>query len=102
VGRCGDILLAKIASRLTVFQESGRIGGSHLVEVELFNFEPTVLPSGNLRCQAAGAYHDDMVMALSLAWSAREGQNKPWAEAFRASAIYSPSLALSDRGWHKL
>jgi hypothetical protein len=94
--------LAKIASGLMVFQESGRIGGSHLVEVELFNFEPAVLPSGTLRYQAAGAYHDDIVMALCLAWSAREGQNNPWAEAFRASAIYSPSLGMSGREWHKL
>jgi len=72
------------------------------LEVELLNFEPTVLPSGNLRYQAAGAYHDDMVMALCLAWSARRGQNKPWAEAFPGSAPYSPSLGMSDHGWHKL
>jgi len=41
----------------------------HDLEMELFNFEPTLLNSGKLRYEAAGGYHDDLVMSLSLAYS---------------------------------
>jgi hypothetical protein len=41
----------------------------HDLEVELFNFEPTLLNSGKLRFEAAGGYHDDLVMALALTYS---------------------------------
>jgi Phage Terminase len=39
------------------------------LEGELHNFEPTVLRSGNLRYEAGSGYHDDLVMALCLAYS---------------------------------
>jgi hypothetical protein len=42
----------------------------HELEKELFNFEPTSLNSGKLRYEAASGYHDDLVMALCLAYSA--------------------------------
>jgi len=48
------------------------------LEVELFNFEPTLLKSGNIRYEAAGAFHDDLVMALCLAHDAVEGSAEPW------------------------
>lgn len=51
------------------------------LEVELFNFEPTVLKSGNIRYEAAGAFHDDLVASLCLAHSAMSSVRKPWAEA---------------------
>lgn len=50
------------------------------LEKELFNFEPTVLRSGRIRYEASGAYHDDMVMALCLAWSAKQAPWEPWIE----------------------
>jgi hypothetical protein len=41
----------------------------HDLEVELFNFEPTVLRSGGVRYEAGSGYHDDLVMALCLAYA---------------------------------
>ena len=38
------------------------------LEAELFNFEPTVLKSGNVRYEAASGYHDDLVMGLCLSY----------------------------------
>ncbi len=40
----------------------------HDLEAELFNFEPTVLKSGNVRYESAQGYHDDLVAALCLAF----------------------------------
>jgi len=40
----------------------------HDLEAELFNFEPKVLNSGAVRYEAASGYHDDLVMALCLAY----------------------------------
>jgi hypothetical protein len=39
------------------------------LEGELFNFEPAVLRSGGLRYEASSGYHDDLVMALCLAYT---------------------------------
>jgi hypothetical protein len=58
------ILLPKVGRTL---DESRAV---HDLEMELFNFEPTLLNSGKLRYEAAGGYHDDLVMALCLAYSA--------------------------------
>ncbi len=53
----------------------------HDLEMELFNFEPTLLNSGKLRYEAAGGYHDDLVMALCLAYSgASHVPRGPWVE----------------------
>ena len=41
----------------------------HDLEAELFNFAPTVLRSGTIRYEAGSGYHDDLVMALCLAYS---------------------------------
>jgi len=41
----------------------------HDLQMELFNFDSTVLRSGALRYAASGGYHDDLVMALCLAYS---------------------------------
>lgn len=40
------------------------------LEAEIFNFEPTVLKSGHVRYESAQGYHDDLVMALCLAFEA--------------------------------
>ena len=72
------------------------------LELELFNFEPTVLRSGNIRCAAAGAYHDDIVMALCLAWSGKQMQYEPWVEVIPLSIEYRPFEGWCERGWHKL
>lgn len=72
------------------------------LEVELFNFEPTELRSGNLHYGAAGAYHDDLVMALCLAWSARRTQAKPFLETIRPSFQHVPFHGMIERGWHNL
>lgn len=73
------------------------------LELELFNFEPTVLKSGNLRYEAAGNFHDDMVISLTLAWAlALEAQVQPWALCvtmpFGASPLTAPSFAPSFGG----
>jgi hypothetical protein len=39
------------------------------LEEELFHFEPTALRSGKLQYGAASGYHDDLVVALCLAYS---------------------------------
>jgi hypothetical protein len=39
----------------------------HDLEVELFNFEPTLLKSGGVRYEGSKGYHDDLVTALCLA-----------------------------------
>jgi hypothetical protein len=53
----------------------------HDLEMELSSFEPTLLNSGKLRFEAAGGYHDDLVMALCLAYSwASQVPREPWVE----------------------
>ena len=41
----------------------------HDLEAELFNFEPKALNGGNVRYEARTGYHDDLVMALCLAYA---------------------------------
>lgn len=48
------------------------------LEVELFNFEPTILKSGNIRYEGCGSYHDDLVIALALAYSKRRTREVHW------------------------
>lgn len=72
------------------------------LEVELFNFEPTVLRSGNIRYEAAGAYHDDLITALCLAWSARRPKGKPWAETLAVPVEHCPFRGMGERGWYNL
>jgi hypothetical protein len=56
----------------------------HDLEAELFNFEPKVLNSGAVRYEAASGYHDDLVMALCLAYEgASHVPRKPWVEIIR-------------------
>ena len=64
------------------------------LEVELFNFEPTVLKSGNIRYEAAGAYHDDLIMALCLANEQSErATRQPWSAYLVAG---EPKTALDQ------
>ncbi len=64
------------------------------LEVELFNFEPTVLKSGNIRYEAAGAYHDDMIMALCLAHEQSErATRQPWSSYL---IVGEPKTALDQ------
>jgi hypothetical protein len=85
------------------------------LEVELFNFEPTVLKSGNIRYEAAGQYHDDMIMALCLAHEqATRATHQPWSwvpDAPVAAPPQSPSFSQPsydpfdcgpERIWHRL
>jgi hypothetical protein len=54
---------------------------AHQLEEQLFNFEPTLLQSGNIRYEAAGGYFDDLVMAVCLAYAgASRVPYEPWAE----------------------
>ena len=77
----------------------------HDLEVELFNFEPTLLNSGKLRYEAAGGYHDDLVMALALAYSAASHVPR---EPFRIEVIeLRPPLRAGESRegnftWHRI
>jgi len=77
----------------------------HDLEVELFNFEPTLLNSGKLRYEAAGGYHDDLVMALALAYS---GASHVPREPFRIEVIeLRPPLRAGESRegnftWHRI
>jgi hypothetical protein len=52
-----------------------------MTDAELFNFEPKVLDSGNIRYGGEGSYHDDLVMTLCLAYTkARFVPRVPWVE----------------------
>ena len=76
----------------------------HDLEVELFNFEPTLLISGKLRYEAAGGYHDDLVMALSLAYAgASHAPKEPMVEFIE----FNLAAAGGDRResrfrWHSI
>jgi hypothetical protein len=67
-----DLVLA-FEQRKLILPSSGRTsdenGAVHDLEVELLNFEPTVLRSDVVRYGAASGYHDDLVMALCLAYA---------------------------------
>jgi len=72
------------------------------LEIELFNFEPTVLKSGNIRYEAGGAYHDDMIMALCLAQEQSErATRQPWSFVVGMPAPQAPSLANPHPGYDR-
>jgi hypothetical protein len=61
------------------------------LELELFNFEPTVLKSGNLRYAAAGSYHDDLAISLALAnTAASQPVRTPWSFVINFGAGAQP------------
>jgi hypothetical protein len=64
------------------------------LEAELFNFEPTVSKSGTVRYAAAGSYHDDLVMALSLAWSGALRSREPMVTFVPFAARTSPGEVM--------
>jgi hypothetical protein len=74
------------------------------LEGEIFNFEPTVLRSGSLRYEAASGYHDDLIMALCLAYAgASYGLQEPMFEFIE----FDPVAPAGDRResrfrWHKV
>jgi len=76
----------------------------HDLEVELFNFEPTLLNSGKLRYEAAGGYHDDIVMALALAYS--EASHIPREPLVEVIELRPPLRAGESREgnftWHRI
>jgi hypothetical protein len=72
------------------------------LEIELFNFEPTVLKSGNIRYEAGGAYHDDMIMALCLAHEQSErATRQPWSFVVGVPVPQAPSLANPHPGYDR-
>jgi hypothetical protein len=76
----------------------------HDLEAELFNFEPTVLRSGSLRYEAASGYHDDLVMALCLAYAgASRIQRKPMLEVIELNP-FSRGRDRREDGftWHRI
>ncbi len=77
----------------------------HDLEEELFNFEPTVLRSGSVRYEAGLGYHDDLVMALSLAYSgAAHVPREPFVEVIelRPFAPDEDDLFDSRFKWHRI
>jgi hypothetical protein len=67
----------------------------HDLEAELFNFEPTVSKTGNIRYEGASGYHDDLVAALCLAFEAAKREENRYCGAFLASA---PSVGRGRLG----
>ena len=67
---------AQIVEALSLAIESGEIHYPRIPEMvaELQAFEMTRLPSGLARYGAPKGMHDDCVIALALAWSARRGR----------------------------
>jgi hypothetical protein len=75
----------------------------HDLEAELLNFEPTLLNSGKLRYEAAGGYHDDLVMALSLAYSeASHISPIPWVEFIEFGPRSGGDQRESRFRWHSI
>jgi hypothetical protein len=76
----------------------------HELEKELFNFEPTSLNSGKLRYEAASGYHDDLVMALCLAYSA--ASHVPKKPIFEVIELRTPLRGGDTREgnytWHRI
>jgi hypothetical protein len=76
----------------------------HDLEIELFNFEPTLLNSGKLRFGAGIGYHDDLVIALSLAY---EGASYVPPQPIVEFIEFDPGPPGSDRRegnftWHRI
>jgi hypothetical protein len=76
----------------------------HNLEMELFNFEPTLLNSGKLRYEAAGGYHDDLVMALCLAYSgASHVPREPLVEVIELSPFArGGDTREGNFTWHRM
>jgi hypothetical protein len=74
------------------------------LEAELFNFEPTVLRSGDLRYEAGSGYHDDLVMALCLAYAeASHVPHEPWVEVIELRPFLRGSDSFEDNfTWHRI
>ena len=74
------------------------------LEGELHNFEPTVLRSGNLRYEAGSGYHDDLVMALCLAYSgASYIQQKPIFEVIELGPfVRGGDTREGNFTWHRI
>lgn len=85
------------------------------LEAELFNFEPTVLRSGNIRYEAGSGYHDDLIMALCLSHEMQMRQREvrePMMTCVSLDENEGPlvdryaNLPVNDPGperwWHKL
>lgn len=78
----------------------------HDLEAELFNFEPKVLNSGTVRYEASGGYHDDLVMALCLAYAgASEVRREPFVEFITIPRHQRGFTTIGGQGrtefWHK-
>jgi hypothetical protein len=100
-----DMVVAFQQSKLLLPSSGRSVEESRTVqdlEGGLFHFEPTVLRSGHLRYEAASGYHDDMVMALCLAYSgASFTPREPIVEVIELN----PFAAYGDPGegrfrWH--
>lgn len=63
------------------------------LETELFHFQPTALRSGKLQYGAASGYHDDLVMALCLAYG--EASHTP-REPMIEFIPFDPASAYGD------
>lgn len=65
---------------------------------ELEAFEATRLPSGRWRYSAPDGMHDDMVIALALAWWARQGAKTKFAAASIEQTSRFADAMTTDRG----
>ena len=91
------------------------------LEKEFFHFEPTVLKSGNIRYESSGGYHDDLVIALCLAyagatrkprkffhpevWNIAVGAAQPppggWRDPRAGLDLYDPFVDVPGERWRK-
>jgi phage FluMu gp28-like protein len=77
-----------------------RIPNDPVLIGELQSFEAKPLPSGLMRYQAAKGGHDDIVMALCIAWQGVAGHKhtENRAEFFKSAMEANASLTKSGRG----
>ena len=71
------------------------------LEAEIFNFEPTVLRSGNIRYEAAGSFHDDIIMGLCLAYACGGGARRRGGVPF-IEFVACPGVNSVSRGAERL
>ena len=76
----------------------------HDLEAELFNFETTVLRSGTIRYEAGSGYHDDLVMALCLAYAgASHAPRQPMIEYIEFHPVAARGEPRGSRfSWHRI